>query len=56
MATKASRKKIRRDASSVRSLDTSLLNAVIFKRRNQRTIQRNQASIQGNSRSRLRRV
>jgi len=52
VATKASRKKIRRDASTVRSLDTSLLNALIFKR----TSQRNQVSTQGNSGSRLRRV
>jgi len=56
VATKASRKKIRMDALTVRSLDTSFLNALIFRRRNQRTSQRNQASIQGNSGSRLRKV
>jgi len=56
VATKASRKKIRRDASIVRSLDTSLLNALIFRRKSRRTSQRNQASTQGNSGSRLRRV
>jgi len=45
VATKSSRKKIRRDASIVRSLDTSLLNALIFRRKSQRTSQRNQASV-----------
>jgi len=53
---KAPRKKIKRDASIVRSLDISLLNAMIFRRRNERTSQRNQASTQGNSGSRLRRA
>jgi len=56
VATKASRKKIRRDASTVRSLDISLLIDLIFKRKIQRTSQRNQASTQENSGSRLRRV
>ena len=36
VATKASRKKIRMDASTVRSLFTSLLNALIFRRKSQR--------------------
>jgi hypothetical protein len=56
VATKASRKKIRRDASTVKSMDISLLIALIFRRRNQRTSQRNQASTQENPGSRLRRV
>jgi len=56
VATKASRKKIRRDASTVRSLDISLLIALIFRRKNQRTSQRNQVSTQENSGSRLRGV
>jgi len=56
VATKASRKKIRRDASTVRSMDISLLTALIFRRKSQRPSQRNQASTQGNSGSRLRRV
>jgi len=37
VGTKASRKKIRRDASIVRSLDISLLTALIFRRKSQRT-------------------
>jgi len=37
---KSSRKKIRRDASTARRLDTSMLNALIFRRRNQRISQR----------------
>jgi len=37
VVTKAQRRKIRRDASIARRLDTSLLNALIFRRRNQRT-------------------
>jgi len=56
VATKAPRKKIRRDASIVRSLDISLLIALIFRRKNQRTGHRNQVSTQENSGSRLRRV
>ena len=55
-ATKAPRMNIRRDASTVRSLDISLLIALIFRRRNQRTSQRNQVSTKENSGSRLRRV
>ena len=43
-------------ASIARRLDTSLLNALIFRRRNQRTSQRKRASIQGNSGSRSRKV
>jgi len=56
VATKASRKKIRRDASTIRSLDISLLTALIFRRKSQRTSHRNQASTQENSGSGLRRV
>jgi len=56
VATKAPRKKIRKDASTVRSLDISLLIALIFRRRNQRKSQRNQVSTQENSGTRLRRV
>jgi len=52
---KAPRKKIRRVASTVRSLDTSLLIALIFKRRNQIVNPRNQTSTQANSESILRR-
>jgi len=44
VATKAPRKKIRRGASTIRSLDISLLIALIFRRKNQRTSQRNQVS------------
>jgi len=50
------RKKIRKDASTVRSLDISLLIALTFRRRNQRKSQRNQISTQENSGSRLIRV
>jgi hypothetical protein len=56
VVTKAPRKKIRRDATTVRSLDISLLIALIFRKRNQITSQRNQTSTQENSGSRLRRV
>jgi len=53
---KAPRNKIKRDASTVRSVGISLLIVLIFRRRNQRISQRNQASTQENSGSRLRRV
>jgi len=56
VAKKASRKKIRWDASIVRSVDISLLTTLIFRRKSQRTRQRNQVSTQGHSGSRLRRV
>jgi len=53
---KAQRREIRRDASTARRLDTSLLNALIFKRRNQRTSPRKRASKQGNLGSTSKRV
>jgi len=52
---KAPRKKIRRVASTERSLDTLLLIALIFRRKSQRENPRNQTSTQANSRSRLKR-
>jgi len=54
--TKAPRKKIRRVASTVRSLVTSLLIALIFRRKNQRVNPRNKTLTQANSGSRLRKV
>jgi len=56
VVTKAQRTKIRRGASTARRLDTLLLNALIFRRRNQRTSPRKLASTQGNSGSRSRKA
>jgi len=56
VVTKAAGKKIRRVASTARSLDISLLNSLIFRRRNQRTSQISQLSNQTRSRSRSSRV
>ena len=49
-------RKIKRDASTTRRLDTLLLNALIFRERNQRTSPRKLASTQGNSGSRSRKA
>jgi len=56
VVTKAPRKKIRRVASTARSLDISSLIALIFRRINQRTSLRSQLSKQTRSRSRSSRV
>jgi len=56
VVTKAPGKKIRRVASTTRSMDISLLIDLIFKRRNQRTSLRTQLSNQTKSRSKLSRV
>ena len=56
VVTKAQRKKFRRVASTARRLDTLLLNALIFRRRNQRTRPGKQASTQGSSESRSRKA
>jgi len=56
VVTKAQGKKIRRVASTARSLDISLLIALIFRRRNQRTSLRSQISNQTSLRSRSSRV
>jgi hypothetical protein len=53
---KTSRRKIKKAASTVRNLYISFPIALIFRRRNQMTSQRNQISTQENSGSRLRRV
>jgi len=53
---KAPGKNIRRVASIARSLDISLVTALIFRRRNQRTSLRSQLSNQTSSRSRSSRV
>jgi len=49
VVTKAPRKKIRRVASTARILDISLLIALIFRRRNQKTSLRSQHSNQTRS-------
>jgi len=56
LLSKAPGKKIRRVSSTARSLDISLLIALIFRRRNQMTSLRNQLSNQASSRSRSSRV
>ena len=56
MVTKAPRKKIIRVASTVRSLDTLLLTALIFRKRNRRRSPRSQTSNQASSGSKLSRV
>jgi hypothetical protein len=53
---KSSKKEYQKGCFNCRSLDISLLITLIFRRRNQRKSQRNQASTQENSGSRLRRV
>jgi len=56
VVTKAPGKKIRRVASTAKSMDISLPITLIFKRRNQRTSLRSQLSNQTRSRSRSSRV